>query len=202
MQLLKVPVEALINHDVQGTKGAHGDTDEVDPLDAFMEDVGTAVKQDLKALAPEVANEAITANPALEKAGIKLDESTFEDTKVAAAPLSSAPNVDMQDVADFKVKEEPDIQPAAASGRKLKSGARLTDRLHSRGLKILYNRLHAVRRSQWMQTCHTFQIGTRSLHSASRLCRAKSCSCSLLDENGIACNDKVSNPHSSENTRH
>ena len=60
------------------------DGDEVDPLDAFMVDVGTAVKHDLQALDPSIAKDAITANPALEKSGIKLESDMFEERKPGA----------------------------------------------------------------------------------------------------------------------
>jgi hypothetical protein len=49
--------------------------DEDDPLDAFMADVGAAVKQDLQGLDPDVARAAVDANgenPVLTAAGISL----------------------------------------------------------------------------------------------------------------------------------
>ena len=73
------------------------DEDEEDPLDAFMVDVGTAVKHDLEALDPVVAQDALEVNPALAKAGIKLE---------LAAPDGSA--------AAAGIKEEPDEAPAPA----------------------------------------------------------------------------------------
>jgi hypothetical protein len=108
---------------LQGANNANNDKEELDPLDAFMEDVGTAVKQDLQALAPEVARAAITANPALEKSGIKLEESMFEDRKVAAVHAGSLADTDMQEAADVKVKEEPEIETASVLSKKPKPGA-------------------------------------------------------------------------------
>jgi hypothetical protein len=75
----------VLNRRVLQAGGAmDADDGEPDPLDAFMEDVGTAVKHDLEAVDPAVAQDALDVNPALAKSGVKLDVKAGDEAAAVA----------------------------------------------------------------------------------------------------------------------
>jgi hypothetical protein len=80
-----------------GVAGGQAD-DDCDPLDAFMEGVGSAVKHDLEELDLSVAKDALDVNPALAKIGIKLDITMAKEGPVDELAATNQLKCKLQDV--------------------------------------------------------------------------------------------------------